>query len=78
MVPDGLLLAGLLGEANIHLGPLGLLSVLPSSSLAPTGLPTALEPSPAPSRHPSVPVVRGEKKDLGECELPRGVGGRLG
>ncbi|XP_049676788.1 zona pellucida sperm-binding protein 3-like [Accipiter gentilis] len=56
---------GLLGEANIHLGPLGLLSVLPSSSPAPTGLPTALEPSPAPSRHPSVPVVRGEKKDLG-------------
>ncbi|XP_050752945.1 zona pellucida sperm-binding protein 3-like [Gymnogyps californianus] len=56
---------GLLGEASVRLGPLGLLSALPSSSPAPTGLPTALEPSTAPPRRPSVPVVRGEKRDSG-------------
>ncbi|XP_074951241.1 zona pellucida sperm-binding protein 3-like isoform X1 [Phalacrocorax aristotelis] len=55
---------GLLGEASIHLRPLGLLLTLPNSSSAPTGLPAALEPSTTPSRHPSAPVVRGEKRDL--------------
>ncbi|XP_069713186.1 zona pellucida sperm-binding protein 3-like [Phaenicophaeus curvirostris] len=59
---------GLLGEANVHLGPL-LLSTLPSSPPAPTGLPTAPEPSVAPPQRPSVPVVRGEKRDSG-LDLP--------
>ncbi|KAM6392664.1 zona pellucida sperm-binding protein 3-like [Pluvialis apricaria] len=58
---------GLLGEASVHLGPLGLLSSLPSLSLSPTGLPTVPEPGAAPPCRPSVPVVRGEreKKDSG-------------
>ncbi|XP_075358028.1 zona pellucida sperm-binding protein 3-like [Mycteria americana] len=56
---------GLLGEASIRLGPLELLSALPSSSPAPTGLPTAPEPSTALPRRPSVPVVRGGKRDAG-------------
>ena len=78
VVPDGLLLAGLLGEASVLLGPLGLVSALPSSSPAPTGLPKAPEPSTAPPRRPSVPMVREEKRDLGECELPHAAGGWLG
>ncbi|GAB0189671.1 zona pellucida sperm-binding protein 3-like [Grus japonensis] len=56
---------GLLGEASVRLGPLGLLSALPSSSPDPTGLPTTLEPGTAPPHHPSVPVVWGEKRDSG-------------
>ncbi|XP_074438603.1 zona pellucida sperm-binding protein 3-like [Larus michahellis] len=62
---------GLLGEASVRLGPLGLLSALPTSSPDPTALPTsspdptAPKPSTAPSRRPSVPVVRGEKRDSG-------------
>ncbi|CAM9505699.1 unnamed protein product [Bubo scandiacus] len=57
---------GLLGEASILLGPLGLVSALPSSSPAPTGLPKAPEPSTAPPRRPLVPMVQEEKRDLGE------------
>ncbi|XP_075568462.1 zona pellucida sperm-binding protein 3-like [Pelecanus crispus] len=64
---------GVLEEASVRLGPLELLSALPSSSLAPTGLPTGLpmapEPSTAPPRRPSIPVVRGEKRDS-EPALP--------
>ncbi|XP_033918200.1 oocyte-secreted protein 3 [Melopsittacus undulatus] len=52
----------LLGEANIHLGPLELLPALPSSSLLPTAFPMAPEPSP---HSPSVPIVRGENRDSG-------------
>ncbi|XP_032775796.1 zona pellucida sperm-binding protein 3-like [Strigops habroptila] len=52
----------LLGEATIHLGPLGLLPALPSSSLLPTAFPMAPEPSP---RSSSVPIVRGENRDSG-------------
>uniref|UniRef100_A0A663LY53 ZP domain-containing protein n=1 Tax=Athene cunicularia TaxID=194338 RepID=A0A663LY53_ATHCN len=77
-VPDGLLLTGLLGEASILLSPLGLVSALPSLSPAPTGLLKALEPSTALPRRPSVPVVREEKRDSGECELPHGAGGWWG
>ncbi|XP_068255678.1 uncharacterized protein [Nyctibius grandis] len=54
---------GLLGEASGHLGPLGLLSPLPTLSPGPSGHPTA--PTTAPPRRPSVPVVRGEKRDSG-------------
>nr|XP_021154902.1 zona pellucida sperm-binding protein 3 isoform X2 [Columba livia] len=54
---------GLLGEATVQLGPLGLLSALPSSSPVPSSVPTAPAPSTAPPGHPSVPVVRGEKRD---------------
>ncbi|XP_037259114.1 zona pellucida sperm-binding protein 3-like isoform X2 [Falco rusticolus] len=54
---------GLLGEASIRVGPLGLLSALPGSSPVPTELPTAPEPSMALPPHPSIPVVRGEKRD---------------
>ncbi|XP_053923054.1 zona pellucida sperm-binding protein 3-like [Cuculus canorus] len=60
---------GLLGEANIQLGPL-LVSALPTSRPAPTGLPTAPEPSTAPPRRPSVPVVRGEKRRDSGLDLP--------
>ncbi|XP_027659982.1 zona pellucida sperm-binding protein 3-like [Falco cherrug] len=56
---------GLLGEASIRVGPLGLLSALPGSSPVPTELPTAPEPSTALPPHPSIPVVRGEKRDSG-------------
>ncbi|KAM6255906.1 LOW QUALITY PROTEIN: uncharacterized protein M6G45_008204 [Spheniscus humboldti] len=70
---------GLLGEASVRLGPLGLLSALPSSSPAPAGLPTALEPSVAPPRRPSVPVVRGEKRDSGPAlPVPGTVAGHGG
>ncbi|KAM9015749.1 oocyte-secreted protein 3 [Ara ararauna] len=52
----------LLGEATIHLGPLGLLPALPSSSPLPTAFPMAPEPSP---HSPLVPVVRGENRASG-------------
>ncbi|XP_075283225.1 zona pellucida sperm-binding protein 3-like [Opisthocomus hoazin] len=49
---------GLLGEASVRLGPLELRS---------SPVPTAREPGTASPRRPSVPVVRGEKRDSGSA-----------
>ncbi|XP_054246766.1 zona pellucida sperm-binding protein 3-like [Indicator indicator] len=51
---------GLLGEATVLLGPLELLSALPSSS---PGNCTAPEASRMPSARPSVPAMRGQERD---------------
>ncbi|XP_074023451.1 zona pellucida sperm-binding protein 3-like [Numenius arquata] len=56
---------GLLGEASIRFGPLGLVSSVPTLTSVPTSVPMAPEPTTASPRRPSVPVVRGEKRDSG-------------